>query len=65
MIMIWQAEMADENAQTPINLTNHAYWNLSGDFSDSTIASHKLKLNCSNVLPMSPASIPSGEILAV
>ena len=46
-------------------MTNHAYWNLSGNFSDSTIASHNLKLNCSNVLPMGPGSIPSGEIQPV
>lgn len=46
-------------------MTNHAYWNLSGDFKDETVAAHQLSMNCQNVLPMSPESIPSGEIQAV
>ena len=65
MIMAWEAVTPDQDVQTPINMTNHAYWNLSGDFSDGTIAQHKLKLNCSNVLPMSAGLIPTGEFLPV
>jgi len=63
LIMSWQATAESADCKTPINLTNHAYWNLSGDFSDSTVASHQLSLNCGNVLPMGPGSIPSGEIM--
>lgn len=44
--MKWEATMEDqEGVETPINLTNHTYWNLSGDFKDSTIANHTLQLN--------------------
>ena len=50
---------------TPINMTNHAYWNLSGDFKDATIAAHTMKMNCSNMLEMDAGSIPTGEIRAV
>ena len=46
-------------------MTNHAYWNLSGDFSDSTIGDHQLTLNCPTYLPMSSELIPTGEIAAV
>lgn len=62
MIMVWEATTSEQDTQTPINMTNHAYWNLSGDFADSSIATHQLQLKCSNVLPMGPTSIPSGEI---
>ena len=37
---------------TPINLTNHAYWNLSGDFRQATVANHKMMLNSSKYLPL-------------
>lgn len=40
LIMAWEATTPDADSQTPINLTNHAYWNLSGDFEDSSIAQH-------------------------
>ena len=65
LIMVWEASTPDEDIQTPINMTNHAYWNLSGDFADSSIATHQLQLKCKNVLPMGPTSIPSGEIQSV
>ena len=65
MLMIWEATTPDQDCQTPINLTNHAYWNLSGDFRDSTVDKHSLTLKCDNVLPMGPTSIPTGEIMPV
>ena len=65
LIMMWEATTSDEESQCPMNMTNHAYWNLSGDFAESSIASHQLQLKCSNVLPMGPTSIPTGEIQAV
>ena len=62
--MVWEAS-TDGNKQTPINMTNHAYWNLSGNFKDATIASHKMQLNCDKYLPMDAGSIPTGEMVAV
>ena len=49
---------------TPLSMTNHALWNLSGDFSD-TIRYHDLKLNCHKWLPADKISMPTGEMLDV
>ncbi|MCH5329486.1 MAG: galactose mutarotase [Alistipes sp.] len=56
--------VARSNALTPINLTNHTYWNLSGENSGD-ILSHELHLNCSNVLEMNEVQIPTGKLLNV
>lgn len=44
-------------APTPVNLTNHAYWNL-GD--DPTVAGHVLQLDADRYLP-TDSMIPTGE----
>lgn len=54
----------DSDKNTVMNLTNHAYFNLSGHKS-GTILNHKLKLNCSNYTPVRAGSIPTGEIATV
>ncbi|MDC7125048.1 MAG: galactose mutarotase [Spirochaetales bacterium] len=46
---------------TPINITNHTYWNLSGGKKDN-ILSHDLELNCKSYLPVDEVLIPTGEI---
>lgn len=53
----------NKSIATPINMTNHAYWNLSGDFRHKTIGQHSLKLNCDKFLEMNQDSIPTGNIL--
>ena len=45
-------------------MTNHALWNLSGDFKD-TIRYHDLKLNCHKWLPADGISMPTGEMADV
>ena len=45
---------------TPINITNHTYWNLAGG---GAILDHRLKLNCDSYLPVNEVQIPTGEIL--
>jgi aldose 1-epimerase len=55
---------AETTRATPINLTNHTYWNLSGPGS-GTIYDHLLTLNCSRFLPVNEQLIPTGEILPV
>lgn len=49
-----------EGAATPINLTNHAYWNLSGDCKRK-ITTHRLALCCPRYLPFDEHQIPVGE----
>ncbi|MBU2510426.1 galactose mutarotase [bacterium] len=48
----------------PLNLTNHAYWNLSGGKKRSVL-NHELQLNCDAFLPVDDHLIPTGEIKPV
>jgi len=48
---------------TPINLCNHTYWNLSGDFKEPTIADHKLYLkNSSKLMELNAGQMTTGEL---
>ena len=51
---------AKPDAPTPINLTNHAYWNLNGE---DVIYDHELFIDSSYYLPVTEECVPSGEIL--
>ena len=55
---------ATTDKPTVVNLTNHVYFNLSGDPSRS-IAHHRLHLAASSWTPVDAESIPSGEIAPV
>lgn len=55
---------AKTDKATPINLTNHSYFNLSGH-PDSTILSHQLKINAGKYMPITEEVIPTGEIQPV
>lgn len=52
------------DALTVINLTNHAYWNLSG-IGAGTALDHELKLHAARWLPTDETLIPTGELQSV
>lgn len=55
---------ASADAPTPINLTNHTYFNLK-DAGASTHFDHELLLECDRYTPVDAGLIPTGEIASV
>lgn len=52
---------AISNKETPINITNHTYWNLLGA-DKGNILDHRLQLNSEFFIPVDDELIPVGEI---
>ena len=55
---------AQSDAPTPVNLTNHAYFNLAGEGAPSVL-SHEVLLHSSSYLEVDGAGIPTGRLLPV
>ncbi|WP_449537784.1 aldose epimerase family protein [Ferdinandcohnia sp. Marseille-Q9671] len=51
-------------ADTLINMTNHAYFNLSGDLKRDVLE-HELTLKCEQYLELDEESLPTGELIDV
>ena len=52
------------DAPTIVNITNHAYWNLSGEGTGSAMA-HRLQILADAFLPVDAGAIPTGEMREV
>ena len=66
IVMDWRAEALGATGAypTPVSVTNHAYWNLSGD-PTRPVLDHVVMLPGTAVLPVDDESIPTGEITDV
>ena len=55
---------ATTDQATPVNLTNHTYWNLA-DGGKSSVLGHEIELPADFYTPVDATSIPTGEVRAV
>ena len=53
---------AETDSITPLNITNHSYFNLNGS---GTVKDHIIRVNADSFLELGPGMIPTGRILPV
>ncbi len=56
---------AETDEPTPVNLTNHAYFNLGGHTNSRNILNHMMLLNADRFTPVDDTLIPNGELQSV
>lgn len=56
---------ATTDKTTPVNLTNHAFFNLSGNLKCKDILSHSLRINASQLIECDEELIPTGRLIPV
>ena len=56
---------ATTDKATVVNLTNHCYWNLTGNAAENDVLGHLVTLNCNLYLPVNENLLPTGDTLAV
>lgn len=56
---------ATTDAPTVVNMTNHSYFNLSGDPANHSVCDDELYINSSSFTPTDAALIPTGEIASL
>lgn len=55
---------ATTDLTTPVNITNHSYFNLTGN-ADKKIIDHKIRIDASSYIPVDKEYIPTGDIADV
>ena len=59
----FESRLADgETKSSPINLTNHSYFNLAGHANENGILDHELQIYADAWTPIDENSIPSGKV---
>jgi aldose 1-epimerase len=55
---------AESDSETPVNLTNHTYWNLDGA-GEGLIVDHVLQIESDQILEFNDQNLPTGRVLDV
>ncbi|TNH05620.1 galactose-1-epimerase [Testudinibacter sp. TR-2022] len=62
-VVVEYSALSDQD--TPLNLTNHAYFNLDGESAEQTALQHRLKINAAYYLPVDAEGIPKEPLKPV